>query len=102
MATITKRDLIVQVTNSTGLTQQQVSEVVQHFVDEVSRHLANNDEVVLRNFGSFETRLAKAKVGRNPNVPEKAVSIPARVVVKFKPGKELKERVAQLLPHITK
>ncbi len=102
MATITKRDLIVQVTNSTGLTQQQVSEVVQHFVDEVSRHLANNDEVVLRNFGSFETRVAKAKVGRNPNAPEKAVPIPARVVVKFKPGKELKERVAQLLPQLSK
>ena len=102
MATITKRDLIVQVTNSTGLTQQQVSDVVQHLIDEVARHLSNNDEVVLRNFGSFETRVAKAKVGRNPNAPETAVPIPARVVVKFKPGKELKERVAQLLPRLAK
>lgn len=102
MATITKRDLIVQVTNTTGLTQLQVTGVIQELLDEITRHLANNDEVVLRNFGSFETRIAKAKIGRNPNAPEVAVPIPARAIVKFKPGKEMKERVAQLLPKLKK
>ena len=102
MAVITKRDLVIQVTNTTGLTQQQVSDVVQHLLEEMTKHLANNDEVVMRNFGTFEPRVTKAKIGRNPNAPEKAVPIPARVVVKFKPGKELKEKVAQLLPRMSK
>ena len=100
MATITKRDLVVQITDKTGLTQQQVFNVLQQFMDDVVTHLANNNDVVLRNFGSFEIRRTKPKVGRNPNNPTKDVPIPARAVVKFKSGKEMKEKVAQLLPQL--
>ncbi len=100
MPTITKRDLVVQITDKTGLTQQQVFSVLQQFLDDVVTHLANNDDVVLRNFGSFEIRRTKPKVGRNPNDPGKDVPIPARAVVKFKPGKEMKGKVAQLLPEL--
>jgi nucleoid DNA-binding protein len=102
MPTITKRDLVVQITDKTGLTQQQVFNVLQQFLDDVVTHLANNNDVVLRNFGSFETRRTKPKIGRNPNDPSKDVPIPARAVVKFKPGKEMKEKVAQLLPELDK
>ena len=42
----------------------------------------------------------KAKVGRNPKDPGKDVPIPPRAVVKFKPGKEMKEKVARILPAI--
>ena len=100
MATITKRDLVVKISNETGMTQQQVFDVVQHFIEEITSNLAKNDEVVLRNFGAFQVRQTKPKVGRNPNRPEAAVPIPARAVVKFKPGKELKEPVAKLLPEL--
>lgn len=96
MGTITKRDLVTQIADQTGLTQNQVFDVLQLFLEDVTQHLAQQSEVVLRNFGTFEVRVAKAKVGRNPNNPEKDVPIPARCVVKFKPGKELKERVAAL------
>ena len=70
------------------------------FLDNITSHLAQNNEVVLRNFGTFEVRVAKAKIGRNPNNPEKDVPIPARAIVKFKPGKELKVKVATLLPEL--
>ena len=100
MATITKRDLVVKIANETGLTQQQVFDVVQEFIEEITTSLATNDEVVLRNFGAFQVRQTKAKIGRNPNKPEAAVPIPPRAIVKFRPGKELKERVAQLLPEL--
>jgi nucleoid DNA-binding protein len=100
MATITKRDLVVKISNETGMTQQQVFDVVQHFIEEITSSLAQNDEVVLRNFGAFQVRHTKPKVGRNPNKPEAAVPIPARAIVKFKPGKEMKERVAKLLPQL--
>jgi len=100
MGTITKRDLVVQISDQTGLTQHQVFDVLQLFLDNITSHLAQNNEVVLRNFGTFEIRVAKAKIGRNPNNPEKDVPIPARAIVKFKPGKELKEKVATLLPEL--
>ena len=60
----------------------------------------NDLVVVLRNFGSFQVKQTKQKVGRNPNKPGTDVIIPPRAVVKFKPGKQMKERVATLLPEL--
>jgi len=100
MATITKRDLVVAISNKTGLTQQQVFDVIQETLDNVTDALSHGDQVVLRNFGAFQVRETKQKVGRNPNKPESEVIIPARAVVKFKPGKELREKVAGILPQI--
>ena len=100
MSTITKRDLVVRISNETGLTQQQVFDVVQKTLDAVTLELAQGNTVVMRNFGTFEVRQTKAKVGRNPKNPGKDVPIPPRAVVKFKPGKEMKETVARILPVI--
>lgn len=98
--TITKRALVIRISNETGLTQQEVFNVLQSFIEEVTTSLSANDDVVLRNFGAFQVTKTKPKIGRNPNKPEAAVPIPARAVVKFKPGKELKERVAKVLPEL--
>jgi nucleoid DNA-binding protein len=54
--------------------------------------------VELRNFGVFEVKIRKARVGRNPNAPATDVRIPPRAVVKFKPGKEMREAVLKLTP----
>ena len=100
MATVTKRDMVVRISNETGLTQQQVFDVVQKALDAVTGELEKGNTVVMRNFGTFEVRQTKAKVGRNPKNPGKDVPIPPRAVVKFKPGKEMKEKVAPILPTI--
>jgi nucleoid DNA-binding protein len=100
MSTTTKRDLIVRISKETDLTQQQVFDVVQHFIEDITASLAKNEVVVLRNFGAFQVCRTKPKIGRNPNNPAVAVPIPARAIVKFKPGKELKERVSKLLPEL--
>lgn len=100
MATITKRDLVMKVSDETGLTQQQVFDVVQGLLENITDRLADGDTVVMRNFGAFQVREMKAKVGRNPKDPSKDVPIPARAVVKFKPGKEMRESVARILPKI--
>jgi len=55
-------------------------------------------KVELRNFGVFEVKVRKARVGRNPNAPAADVPIPPRAVVKFKPGKEMREAVLKLTP----
>ena len=100
MATITKRELVIKISNETGLTQQQVFDVIQRTLDSITDSLSNGDTVVMRNFGAFQVKETKAKIGRNPKDPDKYVPIPARAVVKLKPGKEMKEQVARTLPLI--
>lgn len=95
---MTKRDLVVRISNETNLGQQQVLEVIQKTLDYISEALSKRETVELRNFGVFEVKTRKARVGRNPNAPETDVPIPARSVVKFKPGKEMREEVIKLLP----
>ena len=94
--TLTKRDLVTRISNETGLVQQQVLDVVQKTLDHIAESLAKGDKVELRNFGVFEVKIRKARVGRNPNEPETDVPIPARSVVKFKSGKEMRAEVLKL------
>ena len=96
--TLTKRDLVVRISNETGLVQQQVLDVVQKTLDYIADALAKGDKVELRNFGVFEVKVRKACVGRNPNAPETDVPIPQRSVVKFKAGKEMRADVLKLSP----
>jgi nucleoid DNA-binding protein len=95
---MTKRDLVIRISDETGLVQQQVLDVVQKTLDYLAEALAKGEKIELRNFGVFEVKVRKARVGRNPNAPEKDVPIPQRAVVKFKPGKEMREAVLKLTP----
>lgn len=93
MGNLTKRDLVVRISNETGLVQQSVFDVIQKTLDYITDALAEGRNVELRNFGVFEVRLTKSRVGRNPNKPETDVVIPARATVKFKAGKVMRQRV---------
>lgn len=95
---LTKRDLVVRISSETGLVQQHVLEVVQKTLDYIAEAVSRGRKVELRNFGVFEVKVRKARIGRNPNAPENDVRIPPRAVVKFKPGKEMREAVLQLTP----
>lgn len=95
---LTKRDLVVRISSETGLVQQHVLEVVQKTLDYIAEAVSKGRKVELRNFGVFEVKVRKARIGRNPNAPENDVRIPPRAVVKFKPGKEMREAVLQLTP----
>lgn len=95
---MTKRDLVIIISEETGIVQQEVLQVVQSTLDHISNAVAKGATVELRNFGVFEVKVRKARVGRNPNEPEKDVAIPRRAVVKFKPGKEMREAVYKLSP----
>ncbi len=77
---MTKRDLVVRISEETKLGQQLVLKVVQLTLDYISEALAKGETVELRNFGVFEVRIRKARVGRNPNAPEADIRIPPRAV----------------------
>lgn len=96
MASLTKRDLVVRISNETGLIQKEVLNVIQKSLDYIVEALTEGKNVELRNFGVFEVVLRKGRVGRNPKRPEADVPIPPRAVVKFKGGKEMKARVLKL------
>ena len=96
--TLTKRDLVVRISEETGQIQTQVFDVVQKTLDYIAEALAKGDKVELRNFGVFDVKIRKARVGRNPNKPETDVPIPARAMVKFKAGKEMRAEVLKLTP----
>ena len=96
MGTLTKRDLVVKISQDTGEVQQKVFKVVQLTLDLITEALACGENVELRNFGVLEVRLTKPRVGRNPNKPESSFVIPSRATVKFKPGKVMRERVLKL------
>ena len=93
---MTKRDLVIRISEETGLVQQQVLHLVQRTLDLIAEAVATGKSVELRNFGVFEVKIRKARVGRNPNQPQKDVLIPQRAVVKFKPGNEKREAVLKL------
>src|SRR5829696_728447 len=95
---MTKRDLVVRISDETGMVQQQVQDIVQRTLDIIAESLAKGSKVELRNFGVFDVKVRKARIGRNPNAPTNDVRIPPRAIVRFKPGKEMREAVAQLSP----
>ena len=93
MANLTKRDLVVAISNDTGIIQSAVTKVIQSTLDHITEALAKGENVELRNFGVFEVRLTRSRVGRNPNQPDVDVPIPSRATVKFKAGKIMRQRV---------
>lgn len=93
---LTKRDIVLDIYQKTNYPQKEVKEVVQLTLDAIANALSSGQNVELRNFGVFEIQVRKARIGRNPNKPEKDVIIPTRAVVKFKAGKELKANLKDL------
>ncbi len=96
--TLTKRDLVVRISEETGMIQHHVLKVVQKTLDYITEALAKGEKVELRKFGVFEIRVRRARIGRNPHAPETDVPIPERSVVRFKAGKEMRAAVLKLPP----
>ena len=96
--TLTKRGLVLRVCEDTGQVQQQVFDTIQRTFDHIIKALAQGEKVELRNFGIFEVRVRKARMGRNPSAPGTEVPIPERCVVKFKAGRKMRLGVRKLAP----
>ncbi len=97
---MTKRDLVVRISEESKLIQHEVYAIVQKTLDYIAEAVSKGETVELRNFGVFEVKVRQARIGRNPNSPAADVVIPPRAVVKFKPGKEMREAVLKLTPAI--
>jgi len=89
---MTKKDIVLKITDMTGIKQVDVKRIVQKTFDVVVEALVRNEKVELRNFGVFKVRERKARFGRNPRTGE-SVPVPPRKVVIFKPGLEMKYKI---------
>ena len=91
MQNLTKRNLAIRIAEETGLTQQQVVAVIQKTLDSIVDALRAGQTIEFRKFGVFDVRERRQRIGRNPHKPDQVVVIPSRKVVRFRPGKTMKE-----------
>ncbi|QIL44240.1 integration host factor subunit beta [Acidovorax sp. HDW3] len=95
---MTRSDLVEELAARFGqLTQRDAELAVKTILDAVGDALVRGHRIEVRGFGSFSVTHRPPRLGRNPRSGE-AVHIPPKRVPHFKPGKALREAVAQLPP----
>lgn len=82
---MTKTDLINEIAAKADLTKKDAKAALDATLESISQALANGDKIQLIGFGTFGVVEKPERKGRNPRTKEEIV-IPARKVVKFKPG----------------
>lgn len=96
MPRVIRKDLIAEISNKTGVKHQDVSRIVDAFLEGLVDHLGQGKVVALRDFGTFDLRVSRRKIGRNPKRPDVPIVIPDRHVIRFRPGGKLETLVASV------
>ena len=99
MSTVTKKELIDRIADSTQAKRVVVKRIIQSFLDEVINELANDNRLEFRDFGVFETRTRSSRIAQNPKTLER-VQVPPKRSVKFKMGRLMREKLALKTPAI--
>ena len=92
---MTKKEIVKTISDKTGLTQIQIKDIVQLTFEGIIETLLDEGRVELRNFGVFQVKGRKARRARNPRTGRQ-VEVPEKLVVTFKPGKEMEARVQEM------
>lgn len=92
MATITKKELIDQISENTNNKRVVVKRIIQAFLDDIINELGRDNRLEFRDFGVFETKRRAARVAQNPKTLER-VHVPPKRTVKFKVGRLMKIRL---------
>ena len=89
MATITKKELVEQISDASGESRAVVKRVVQTFLDSVVIELAKGNRLEFREFGVFEVKQRQRRMAQNPRTLER-VEVPPKRTVKFKSGRSMR------------
>jgi nucleoid DNA-binding protein len=92
---VTKKELAKAISEELGIPSVVALQAVQRVFDGITETLVEQGRIEFRNFGVFEVRKRKPRKARNPRTGEN-VKVPAKLVVVFTPGREMKERVGRL------
>ncbi len=84
-----KLDIARKVAESLKIKDTEALEIVNTIIQALKESIVEHQRVEIRDFGVFQIKERKPKIGRNPKT-QKEYPIPPRRVVTFKPGKEIK------------
>ena len=86
-----KASLIDSIVEQTGVNRKTVEQIIDTLLDTIVKNMQNGEAVNLTGFGKFSPRTRSARLGVDPQSPDKKIQIPTVVVPKFKAGKALKD-----------
>ena len=89
-----KPEFIAVVSEKTGMSKKDTERVINAALDTITAALVKGERIQFSGFGIFETKLRKARIGRDPHTKE-PMGIPETRVPTFKPSKVLKDTVAK-------
>ena len=90
---MTKAGLVEKMAKDAGISKVAAAAALNSFMEGIAKALKKKDgKVTLVGFGTFSKVRRKARKGRNPQTGD-PIKIKACNVVKFKPGKKLKESI---------
>ncbi len=92
---MTKKDIVRTIAEQIDLPQLRTKHLVQKTFDALIEALVREGRIELRNFGVFQIKRRETRVARNPRTGER-VTVQAKSVVTFKPGKEMESRVREM------
>lgn len=92
MADVTKQDVVAAVAEAAELSKAEANKAVDAVINCIKGSLAEGKSVGLIGFGTFEVRERAEREGRNPQTGD-TITIPAKKVPAFKPGKGLRDSV---------
>ena len=98
--TMTKKKFINSISQDKGIHPNDVRHVIQAFLDKITDCLSQGERLEFREFGVFEVVERKQKIGRNPKNAAVPIVIPARLAVKFTPGKKMRQVVENEQEHL--
>ena len=89
---MSKAELVEKIADQAKLTKVEAEGAVKAFISIVTASLKDGEDVTLAGFGTFSLGRRAERSGRNPQTGE-AITIAAKNVVKFKPGKALRDGI---------
>jgi nucleoid DNA-binding protein len=89
---VTKKGIVKDISDRTGLTQVDAKRVVQATFDSIIELLEKHGRIEIRNFGVFAVRTRAPRKARNPRTGEE-VMVPEKRIVTFKPGRIMEQQI---------
>tara|TARA_B100000886_G_C20336896_1_gene454912 strand:+ start:672 stop:971 length:300 start_codon:yes stop_codon:yes gene_type:complete len=89
---LTKKEIVNSIYMQLGLSRRILDVILEDILSIIVDNLKKNKKVKISNFGTFEIRYKKERIGRNPKTKEKKI-ISSRNVVLFKPSKDFKKYI---------
>lgn len=93
---VNKSELIERLALKSGLNVVQSEEIINLIYKKMRDTMMGGGRIEIRGFGSFVVKEYQAYQGRNPKTGEK-ISVPPKKLPFFKVGKELKERIDNMV-----